>query len=471
MSLTQSLNAAVSGLTAASRGAEVVANNIANKDLKSYGKRTLDLSTAVLGGVRIEGILRQGNTVVIGERRMAQADLAANSVLLGFHGALEGWLGLPGDVGSLGNRIDRLEAALTTASATPQSEAYLATVLDTAQSLAGGLRQVSEQIQQARQQADSQIGSQVAEFNDALSRVAELNRTIVRMAAQGQDVSGLVDQRQALVDQIAGIVPLREIQREGGQIVLYSAGGATLLDGQPAVLSIQPAGVIRAESGPLPGLMLNGQSVISGALDGGSLSASLAIRDEIAPAAQTRLDAIARNLIERMEAADSTRPSGSPGLFTDAGINFTASNKKGIAARISVNMLVDPANGGDLWRLRAGLGASGPGDVGNGAALTQLANVLSDLQTPASGGFAPGQFSLSGLAGQLLSSTATSRLSQQNAASFAASRTSALEQFEAAAGVDSDHELQILLRIETAYAANARVITAVDHMLATLLEI
>lgn len=471
MSLSQSLNAAVSGLTAASRGAEVVANNIANKDLKSYGKRTLDLSTAVLGGVRVEGVLRQGNTVVIGERRIAQAELAATGTLLTFHSGLEGWLGLPGDEGALGSRIDRLEAALTTAAAMPQSEAHLASVLDSAQALAGGLRQISGQIQQARQQADSQIGSQVAEFNDALARVAELNRTIVRMAAQGQDVSGLVDQRQALVDQIAGIVPLREIQRDGGQIVLYSAGGATLLDGQPAVLSIQPAGVIRAESGPLPGLVLNGQPVTGGALEGGSLAANLALRDEVAPAAQARLDGLARNLIGRLQAADPTLAAGAPGLFTDAGLAFAAADEQGIAARITVNALVDPAQGGQLWRLRAGLGAATPGEVGNGAMFTRLAATLSEAQVPLSGNFGPGAASLSGLAGQLLSSVSAARLTHQSAASFAASRTSALEQFEAASGVDSDQELQILLRIETAYAANARVISAVDHMLATLLEI
>jgi hypothetical protein len=51
----------------------------------------------------------------------------------------------------------------------------------------------------------------------------------------------------------------------------------------------------------------------------GTISASFAVRDEIAPAYQTQIDALARDLYDRISdpALDTTLPTGGPGLFTD----------------------------------------------------------------------------------------------------------------------------------------------------------
>jgi len=55
--------------------------------------------------------------------------------------------------------------------------------------------------------------------------------------------------------------------------------------------------------------------------------------------------------------------------------------------------------------------------------------------------------------------------------SFASARYGVLREAELADGVDSDHEMQMLLRIEQAYAANARVMQTVQSMIQTLMEI
>jgi flagellar hook-associated protein 1 FlgK len=54
---------------------------------------------------------------------------------------------------------------------------------------------------------------------------------------------------------------------------------------------------------------------------------------------------------------------------------------------------------------------------------------------------------------------------------FATARHDELFQSLAGQGVDSDAELQKLLLIEQSYAANARVMQAVDEMLQRLMEI
>jgi flagellar hook-associated protein 1 len=475
MSLSHSLTAAYSGLTASAKAASIVAENMANLRTPGYGRREVLLSSSALGGgVMITGIQRHQSPIILAERRVAQAQTAGAEVQGGFLKSLEGWLGLPGTAGSLDSRINGFDSALIAAAADPGSEARLTNVLGAAQSLATQLRGISGQIQHARSAADRSIATDVGLLNDSLAQIEALNRDILRLTSLRQDPSGLIDQRQAVVDRIAEVVPLREVARPGGQIALYSTGGAVLIDGRASVFGFEPAGQIVPGSTGLSGLTLNGRTVGTGPgelMRGGRLEASFALRDEVAPKAQIRLDALARDMMTRLEGVDRTVPHGAAGLFTDAGTAFDPAREQGLAARIVVNAAADPGQGGALWRLRAGLGASAPGDSGANGLLTALSSALSEPRSTASGGYLPGQRSLAGVGSELVSAVATSRLSAEAGASQSAARQVALEQLEAEGGVDTDQETQLLLTIERTYAANARVIQAIEQMLDRLLEI
>ncbi len=475
MSLSHSLSAAFSGLTASAGAASIVAENMANLRTPGYGRREVLLGTSAIGGgVMIRGVQRQADPVLLGERRLAQAMSAGADTRMAFHRSLETALGLPGEDGALAGLIGRFDAALITAAASPASEPALAGVLDSAQALTTRFREVSGRIQQARQTADQAIAADVATLNTSLAQVEDLNRAIQRMTVLGQDASALVDQRQALVDGIAGILPVREVPRGNGRIALYASGGVALVDEKAARFGFTAAGMIGAGSGGLSGLTLNGAPLATGpgsAVDGGRLAAQFALRDTLAPAAQARLDAVARDLAERMQGADPTIGAGMAGLFTDGGGAFDPQAETGFAGRIAVNPRVDPAQGGALWRLRAGLGAMGPGDTGNGQRLTDLSAALNRATVAVSGGFQPVLRSFQALGAELVSGVATGRLAEQAEATQSATRLAALQEFEARNGVDSDHETKLLLVIERAYAANARVIETVERMLDSLLEI
>jgi flagellar hook-associated protein 1 FlgK len=73
----------------------------------------------------------------------------------------------------------------------------------------------------------------------------------------------------------------------------------------------------------------------------------------------------------------------------------------------------------------------------------------------------------SGLASQLSSN----RLREEQQLSFASAQFYDLTELELANGVDTDVELQNLMIIEQAYAANARVIETVDQMFDALIRI
>lgn len=483
MSIGIALSNALSGLTASARAAEVVSANVANVMTEGYARRELGLAAQSVGGagrgVVVTGVTRMVDQVLLSDRRLADAAVGDRDTRAAFFAALETALGTPDSATSLGARIASFDAALIEASSRPESEARLANVLGSAQAMVAQIGSVAGDIQSARKAADNRIAVEVGQINDALARVADLNTAILAHDGAGRDASALMDQRQQLVDQIAAIVPLREVARDHGQIALYSASGAQLLDGRAAVFGFTPVGMITADmslaAGSLSGLTLNGQpTATSGSasmITGGSLAAQFAVRDELAPAAQERLDAVARDLVERFSdpALDATRAPGDPGLFSDAGGVFDAAGEVGLAQRLAVNAVVDPAQGGALWRLRDGLGAAAPGPPGNSTLLQALQSALIAPREPVSGGFMAGPRSFATLASDLLSGVASARLGAEAEASFATAKADTMKQQELENGVDTDQEMQKLLLIEQAYSASARVVQTVDDMIKTLL--
>jgi flagellar hook-associated protein 1 FlgK len=230
------------------------------------------------------------------------------------------------------------------------------------------------------------------------------------------------------------------------------------------------------DSGALSGLTINGYPTSTkddGPLGGGTLGAAFAVRDELAPEAQSQLDAFARDLMTRFEdpSVDTTLSAGDPGLFTDAGSAFDASTEVGLAGRIRMNAIVDPEQGGSSWHLRDGLMAAAPGAVSDGTILNALSAALTRESAPASGNYGSALRSASGLAAELLSFASSGRQSAELTQGYATARHEALTEMSLADGVDTDYEMQSLLVIEKAYAANAKVVQTIDAMLQELLDI
>lgn len=482
MGLSSTLANALTGLTAAARGAEVISSNVSNARTPGYARREVNLSPVTLGGtgggVRVDSVTRSLNQSVLNDRRLADADLRNAGAQTTFLKSIETLIGAPGDPGSLSGRIATFDSALIQAASRPDSQQRLQSVLTGAKDLAAKFGDLTRQVQQSRIEADDAIAAQVGELNAALVRIDELNADILANRSAGRDATALMDQRQRLVDRVGEIVPIREVQGDRDQITLYTTGGAILLDGNPATVGFTPVGVITADmsigSGALSGLTLNGTPIPSGnggVLGGGSLGAAFAIRDDLAPAIQSQLDALARDLMERFEApaTDPTRLPGQPGLFTDQGLPFNPLIETGLAGRLEVNALADPARGGALWRLRDGLGAATPGDVGSSAILQSQQAALATARVPASGSFIGAARSAGGLAADVLSGVAGNRQSAEQRQAYVAARQEALNDLHLQDGVDTDAELQNLLLIEQSYAANARVIQTVDDLIQQLI--
>lgn len=483
MTINATINAAITGLNAASRSAQVVSANVSNAMTEGYARRELELAGRAAGddsaggGVELRGVRRIVDPVVLADRREADSTRGDAQPRAQALERIEQALGVPGEPGALSILVADLGSALISASSRPDSDLRLGQVLHSAQELAHGLTSASREAQQVRTAADQNIAREVERLNDALERTETLNGQIKRQVSSGKQPNDLLDQRQTIVDEIARLVPLREVARRDGEIALYTPGGTVLLDGRAAEIGFSPSPAITPDmtvaGGALSELTVDGRPVSvaqGGRMGGGTLSAHFAVRDDIAPRAQTGLDALARDLIARFETADaeSQAPLGL-GLFTDDGNALDPAAETGLALRIAVNPVADPDEGGALWRLRAGLGANQPGDSGDTTGLGKLTEHLDAARVAQSGGITSVARSFAGLTTDFRSAIGIESTAAQGRASFAAAQADTLRHKELAEAVDTDAELQKLLTIERAYAANAQVLRAADDMLQILL--
>lgn len=485
MSLTGALSNALSGLTANSRAAALVASNIANATTESYGRRSLDLSSrsaGTSGGVAIDGVRRNVDTAVLSDRRLSDAQSGFADNMQSFASGLETLLGASDEAGSLTGFYSAFENALLSAASDPSSDQRLASVALAAEDLTGKLNRISDEIQQYRTAADRGIAADVEALNTALDRVKALNTAISGSLVRDGDPSALMDERQRVIDEVSAILPLRSVARENGAVALYAASGTVLLDptihGEPVTIGFTPQDPVTAHmtlgNGLLSGVQIGGVAIDSsndGPLGGGRLGAQLQIRDTVAVDMQAVLDGIARDLIERFASGgpDTTLAAGDPGLFTDGGAAFDAADETGLAGRISLNALVSP-DGNGVWRLRDGLGAASRGDVGDARLLQAHSGALDALQLPGSASLGSGTSSFSQHVADFHSAIAAARVRADGEQSFSSAQNTALKELELSKGVDIDAELQDLLRIEQHYAANARVISTVDELMQTLLN-
>lgn len=481
MSISQSLSNALTGLSANSRMAEVVSANLSNAMTDGYGRRTVELSAQNIGsqsgGVRVDGVLRASDRGLLSDRRLADAGMAGAEKNAAALKQLEAAFSAPDDPSGLGARLTALETALSGAATDPSSGQRLGQVLSRLGDVTARLGTASRTVQSMRVSADADIARDVETLNATLKQVQQLNEDIGRVRGRGTDASALMDQRQRAIDTIASIVPVREIAQSNGSVSLWTPSGQPLLDGQAVEIGFIPATVITPDmtlaSGGLRGLTINGVPAGTdgvGRLGGGSLGSAFALRDVSLVQAQTGLDEVAADLISRFAdpAVDPTLAAGDPGLLTDAGVAYDPANLVGLSQRVAVNAAVDPQRGGSLGRLRDGMQAGTAGPVGNPDQLNRFADALSERRSISAG---ISQSTAAGQIARIADLFASQRIRAEEQQSFATARRDTLLSAELATGVDTDFELQSLLRVEQAYAANAKVVETIQALMQRLMDI
>jgi len=482
MSLSTALSSAMTGITAASRSTSVISDNLANALSEGYYRRTLDLSSnGAAGGVRIGSVQRMIDPAIQKSVRSAEANYAATSVTAGFYARVSEQVGTVNDAYSIAQRMTDMETALIEATSLPDSDARLNDLSMQAGELAMSIRDAAEGVSSLRNKAEDSIAALVQGLETNLETLNDLNRKILAAEVRGQDPSGLEDQRDTLIDAINEVIPVQVHKRDNNQTALYTNSGIKLIDGgSVAEFSFDETRLVTPYmtlgNGQLSGLEIDGKQIdtsINGKIGGGSLAAQFHVRDVASVQAQEDLDTMAADLIQRFQdpAVDPTLGATDPGIFTDQGAYFDPVNTLGVANRIELNSVISMSGSAETWRLRDGLNATAIGERGDTTILNNYAEAMEATNTITSPGLGSGDYSAYAIAANLMTNFTQENTWAEQELAYSSAIFSDIQSRELEQGVDTDSELQTLMMVETIYAANARMIQAIDEMMQELMRL
>jgi flagellar hook-associated protein 1 FlgK len=447
----------------------------------------------------------------------ASADARTNSLR-----ALERVSGPPESEASLAGALARMTESFAALRANPASPVLQTSVIGAARDLAASLNGASDAIQRERNNAHSRMVSLVRETNGALGEIGRLNEAIVRATQAGQTTAELEDRRDEAIRVVARALDARPIPGKDGAVTLVTRNGLTLPLADNA-LSLQDAniGPTTYPGGGMPELQVNNGIAPPPALGlrdlGGSIGGLMELRDNTLPLRQAELDEIAQKLARRLDQQGLRLFSRQDGTIpVENGVDQTG--YVGFAREIQVYPAIlatpallrdgthtipggtppafpggtpnpSPPPGGDPFTPNP---PGGPADfdalldrvltfaLGERRSPTQPHNPVflttslgpDPVNNPLSNGLGTGgNVSLARFVSDVLSRHAveTNRVSAE-VERTATARDYIFERIQERSGIDVDREMANMLALQQAYAANAKVISAVQTMWDTLLD-
>jgi flagellar hook-associated protein 1 FlgK len=465
--LLAGLDIALTGLEAQQATMDVTAHNIANANNPAYAREQVDLvpgppyNPPGLGQPVVPGQFQAGVQVAQVQRDVSHflqaqgwataGGLAASQEQAQVLGQVQALFDEPSSDG-LGAALNQFWQDWQSLSNDPSNAAAAAQVLAQGQTVATAFNTLSQGLTALRQSLDQQVGAAVSQVDQLAQQIATLNGSIASAQAAGATPTDLEDARDQLIGQLASLVPVQVTWNPDGTVTVDS-GGANLVAGTttlPLSASPDPA------NGDLLAVTLPGGTPF--VPTGGQLGALLALRDQTIPADLTSLDQLAAAFAEAVnqQHAQGSTASGTPVAGTPAQ-DFFAVPPGGItAADLQVNpyLLQNP---GDL--AVAATPSGGPGDGTNARAIADLEN------QPVVGSSTVGQ-AYAALVGQVGAQVQAAQQAENQAQTLA---TAIQQQAQSIQGVSLDEEMVHMVAAQNAYAAAAKVASAIDAMLATVI--
>jgi flagellar hook-associated protein 1 FlgK len=460
------LNTAYTGLVAARQGLSVVGDNIANVTTQGYSRQTVTTSSAtpaseslftsgiqVGAGVSIDGVGRVDSPLVDAQVRNTTAASGYASEKSSAMDSIEAALNEPGANG-LSSSLQQFWSDWQNVSTQSASAAPATTVIadgkQIASQLADGYTAASSQWSQTR----SSVDSSVATVNAAATQIATLNGEIRSTLAAGGNANGLLDQRNALATTVASLAG-GSVRNNADGTMDVLLGGNALVSGTTvhAIVATGATTMEGAASSPVEIHFVDNASATVG-ISSGTIGADLALLapsnaagtgGAIAEAAQMYND-LATSVANSVNAIHET---GATAAGT-TGLDFFAIDSTKPAA---LGLSVIPTD-------QTGIAGGTPGA---GAANGDVADKISALATSTTG---PD----SKWATFVVSIGAAAKGATGQATLAAASSATASNNQASISSVDSDQESTNMLMYQHAFEGAARVMTAVDDMLNTLIN-
>lgn len=499
MSLDSALSIATGGLANINAQFALISQNVANAATPGYavevGNQQALTASGVGMGVQTEPATLQIDQTLQSSLVQQNAAVSAGQTTQTALQSIDSVLGTPGSGSDLGSLLGNLQDGFSTLLTDPSNQAQQSTVVSDAASLAQGINTLSAAYGTQSQAAQDGIVSEVSTLNSTLASIGQISAQIIALKPTDQSVADLENERNAQVQTLSQLVNVKTVEQPNGDLSIFTASGLSL----PTQDGASPFSIANATTSPgayypgggLPGITLGGVDVTS-QMSGGQIGANVTLRDTTLPTAQAALDEFSQGLSDRFAAQGLTLFTSPSGSIPVGGGTPVQSGYVGYAGTIQVNPTVtaNPA------LVRDGTNATAnftPNPTGGPAGFTTLiSNVINyTFGAQSQSGVSQPTLNTTGLGpsgtltepfsatGGTLAAFATSLVSSQaqqsasvtaNLATQQALQTSLSTKASAVSGVSMDSEMSLMLSLQNAYSANARIISTVQTMFTQILQ-
>jgi flagellar hook-associated protein 1 len=450
--LSGTLSIALSALQAAQSSLAVTTNNVANANTPGYTRQraVLTESPPVLmapltfgTGVTLEDIQSLRDPILqvrIQQETQQQGQLGA------FVGAMQQaqvmFNSSSGD--DIGSQLSNFFSSISQLSSDPSNLALRQGVLTASTTLANAFHTTAANLNQQRSSLDQSVVQTVQQVNTLTTQLATLNGQINGMQKLGEDVNTLVDQRDQAISQLSELIDVSTVQSDNGLTLTTSAGVPLVVGGQSYALSTQQ------DSSGVQHIFSLGTDVTD-KLTSGKIAGLLEARDQKIPTLLSNLDTLAAGLASGMNTAQGqgTDLSGAKG-----GNFFVVPPTSSVTACNFAVQITDPSL----------IAASSDGTTGSNGNVANLLGVHDQLLA--------GGLTLSGFYSNMVFSVGndvSSASAEQTASQLMLNQLQ--DQRGSISGVSLDEEASNMLKFQQAYEAAARVVTTVNDMMTTAVNL
>ena len=339
----------------------------------------------------------------------------------------------------------------------PSGRVERVTLLADSQDLADSFNKLNYDLTELQKDADLSISETVAQINAKTDQIAELNLKIADAEGGGHNANDYRDKRDLLVKDLSNMIDIQSFEDGDGFMHVYTANGKTLVDrtfswdlaAAPDTSSVDPDDIYKHI------YWINSQGSqedITDRITGGKLKGWIEARDTIVPGYLDRLDSLAGEIINQVNAQHQLGFSLDGTTTGEDFFSGSDANDIAVSANIEADVNLIAA---------ASTAAGAPGDESNALAIANLQN----------GAFMSGA-TFHDFHDSLVTDVGSDVAQATTFKGHQETMLSSLENYrEEVSGVSLDEEMVNLVQYQTAYQAAAKIINTVNTMLDTLMNI
>lgn len=462
------------GLKANLAGLDVSGNNIANVNTEGYSRQRIVFKPSqgfktpygVFGtGADIEGINRIRDVIVDRQIRTQSSPMGNYEVLENLYKQIENVFNEPNAEFGIRSQIERFFDSFHELANDPESGTARNVVYEQAKVLADVINRIDEQLTTLSADIGFEIKQKVNEINNISQRIADLNVKIASAENNRASANQLRDERDLELDRLSKISNVYYNEESSGSINVSIGSNSIVSDGfRVSTLSA----VDYNDNGEIKTKVTGTESGVEFIPRGGELKALIDARNTIIPEYRENLDLLTSTLITQVNSVHRNGV-GLQGSLTEVPHDndfFTGTEASDIdvadAIKSSINNIAAAERNETVHETGETEVWGSPGD--NTIAL-QIAN-LKDILI-----FESNTESFDDYLARVIGGLG---VEARDAADNASRQGMVLSQFEnlrdSTSGVSLDEELTYLIQFQRGYQAAARIVSTVDEMFTTLIN-